>query len=272
MGITDLYQVVGVAREATVEEIKKAYKKQALRLHPDKNQDDEEAKEKFQMLQRAYVILSDPQKREVYDETGDLQDAEEMGDKDFADICPTITVEDIQQFQDSYRGSEEEASDLLELYRQFKGDMDVVFGFQICAYEGLDDHRFMDIICQAIDKGEVKSYKKFQSWSTQVKTKPAPKDPLEQAKKRATGLIQAIQQTKTKQQKQFDSMVSMLEQKYCAPKGKQRNGQRNGKTQKRKLQEYEEPTEEEFLAARERMENRKNTQKETKRKRGRQTK
>jgi DnaJ-class molecular chaperone len=70
-----LLQVLGVSRSATHDEIRKAYHKLALRLHPDKNPGDEDAKEKFQSLQNVIAILGDPEKRKVYDETGSVDAA-----------------------------------------------------------------------------------------------------------------------------------------------------------------------------------------------------
>ena len=66
-----LYDILGVAKTATAEEIKKAYRKLALLKHPDKNPDDEKAAENFQQLSKAYQILGDPKKRERYDRFGD---------------------------------------------------------------------------------------------------------------------------------------------------------------------------------------------------------
>lgn len=66
------YQVLEVAPNATIEEIKVSYKKLALKLHPDKNLDKPDAKEKFQELLEAYEILSDPEKRKAYDENSDF--------------------------------------------------------------------------------------------------------------------------------------------------------------------------------------------------------
>ncbi len=66
----DLYAILGISRNATQEEIKKAYRKRALEYHPDRNPDNPEAEEKFKEASEAYSILSDPQKRELYDRYG----------------------------------------------------------------------------------------------------------------------------------------------------------------------------------------------------------
>ena len=58
----DYYEILGVSRDATQEEIKKAYRKLARKYHPDVNQDDPEAEEKFKEVKEAYDILSDEQK------------------------------------------------------------------------------------------------------------------------------------------------------------------------------------------------------------------
>ena len=70
-----LYDVLGVPPHATPEEIKKAYKSLAGKLHPDKNPDNPEATVNFQKLQHAYSILSDPEKREHYNLTGSEDDS-----------------------------------------------------------------------------------------------------------------------------------------------------------------------------------------------------
>jgi curved DNA-binding protein CbpA len=63
---------MGVKNDASEDEIKKAFKKLAIKYHPDKNRDDpEKAKEKFQKIANAYEVLSDPDKRRIYDQAGE---------------------------------------------------------------------------------------------------------------------------------------------------------------------------------------------------------
>lgn len=66
----DYYEVLGVAKGATEEEIKKAYRKLALKYHPDRNPGDKEAEEKFKEAAEAYDVLSNPDKRKRYDQFG----------------------------------------------------------------------------------------------------------------------------------------------------------------------------------------------------------
>ena len=66
----DYYEVLGVGREATENEIKKAYRRLAVKYHPDRNPDDQSAGEKFREATEAYEILKDPQKKQQYDQFG----------------------------------------------------------------------------------------------------------------------------------------------------------------------------------------------------------
>ena len=70
MSQQDYYEALGVSRSAGADEIKKAYRKLAMKYHPDRNPGDAAAEEKFKEIQKAYDVLSDPQKKSAYDQFG----------------------------------------------------------------------------------------------------------------------------------------------------------------------------------------------------------
>ena len=70
MGKTDFYEILGVSRQSSEEEIKKSYRQLALKYHPDRNPGDKQAEEKFKEAAEAYEILHDPQKKRLYDAYG----------------------------------------------------------------------------------------------------------------------------------------------------------------------------------------------------------
>lgn len=100
MAKRDYYEILGVAKNASQDEIKKAYRKLALKYHPDRNPDNKEAEEKFKEAAEAYEVLSDAQKRKKYDQFGH-SGLEGMGGFSAQDV----NMEDIfEQFGDIFSG------------------------------------------------------------------------------------------------------------------------------------------------------------------------
>ncbi|XP_047081174.1 chaperone protein dnaJ 6-like [Lolium rigidum] len=247
-----LYEILGVERTATQQEIKKAYHKLALRLHPDKNPGDEEANEKFQQLQKVISILGDEEKRALYDETGITDDDALVGEAAdnlqayFRTVFKKVTEADIEDFEAKYRGSDSEKKDLKDLYTKFKGKMNRLFCSMICSEPKLDSHRFKDIIDQAIAEGELKSTKAYEKWAKKISEIEPPTNPLERRvkkkKSQESDLMLAITQRREQRKAGFDSLLSSIMSK-CDSKGS-----------KASKASSSEPTEEEFERARQRLE------------------
>src|ERR1700712_353296 len=70
MAKRDFYEILGLAKDASDDDIKKSYRKLAMKYHPDRNPDSKGAEDKFKEAKEAYEMLSDPQKREAYDRYG----------------------------------------------------------------------------------------------------------------------------------------------------------------------------------------------------------
>ena len=70
MADKDFYEILGVQRNASDDEIKKSYRKLAMKYHPDRNKDDKESERKFKETAAAYEILKDPEKKSAYDQYG----------------------------------------------------------------------------------------------------------------------------------------------------------------------------------------------------------
>lgn len=234
LGGKSLYEILNVEKTASASEIKRAYHKAALRLHPDKNPSPDAAA-KFQTLQKVYGVLGDEEKRKVYDETGRTEDAELSGDsfknlyEYYRGVYRAVTEDDVDAFFRTYRGSEEERADVVAAYAKFHGDMGKVFMWVMCSDEAKDAHRFADAVDAAVADGSAPLYKTFEDWARRVRAKPAPKDPLAEPRKPAntkkkgkddaTGLAALIL---ARRETRADDLFASLEAKYGGAKKKAR--------------------------------------------------
>ena len=93
MDYKDYYKILGIEKTASADEIKRAYRKLALKYHPDKNPGDKSSEERFKEINEAYEVLSNPSKRERYDQVADsYQRWQRTGGRgpDSLDMCRVV--------------------------------------------------------------------------------------------------------------------------------------------------------------------------------------
>mmetsp|Transcript_26526 Transcript_26526/g.32094 ORF Transcript_26526/g.32094 Transcript_26526/m.32094 type:complete len:327 (-) Transcript_26526:382-1362(-) len=158
--------VLDVTSDATPAQLRKAYYRRALLFHPDKNVNDDGATLKFQAVSLAYEILSDAERRKEYDETGELYDDDDAigGGVDaweqyFRGMFKRVSVEDIDKFEEEYKGSEEERKDVIKYYKSSKGNLDEMLTCVMLSEEKDKKRWVEDFILPAVRRGEVKHYK-----------------------------------------------------------------------------------------------------------------
>ncbi|NWR71980.1 DNJC9 protein, partial [Centropus unirufus] len=182
-----------------------------------------------QLLSKAYAVLSDAGQRAGYDERGAVDEEGEAlrGERDWEQywrlLFQKITVKDIEDFEKSYKGSEEELADIKSAYLDFEGDMDKIMESVLCT-DYTDEPRIRKIIERAIDSGELPSYKAFVKESKQkmmARRRRAEKEATEAEKaKEELGLggeddLKALIQSRNKnRKKEMDDFLAQLEAKY----------------------------------------------------------
>lgn len=113
----EFYDLLGVSRDASPEELKKAYRKKAMELHPDRHKGDKAKEAEFKKVNEAYATLSDPQKKAYYDRTGSSEGQGFPGggfsaDFDFSDIFESFFG---GGFAQGSRGRRREVGDDIEI-------------------------------------------------------------------------------------------------------------------------------------------------------------
>lgn len=126
MEFKDYYAVLGVSKNASQDEIKKAYRKLALKYHPDKNPGDKAAEEKFKELGEAKEVLTDPEKRKKYDELGSNWKQYEHADFSGGPFSSGGRQRDFRSAADMFGG----ASGFSDFFESFFGGMAGAGGFE----------------------------------------------------------------------------------------------------------------------------------------------
>lgn len=220
-GTRDFYEVLKIKNTASDKDIKKAYHKVSLLVHPDRVEEDKklEATEKFKVLGKIHSILSDENKRSVYDESGEF---DEESDALFnwleywRSLFKKITVEDIQKYEQEYIGSETEKNDVKRAYLARNGNMDHIL--ETVPFANCDNEpRYIEIVKEMIEKGEVPEYKSFTEEPEKKKEKRKKK--WEKEKQEAASideaeLNKAIQESQARREKRMSNFFSELEAKY----------------------------------------------------------
>jgi len=280
----DPYEVLGIEKAATDDEVKKAYRKAALKHHPDKVNETEksEAHVKFQAIAFAYAVLSDPTRRKRYDTTGSTQesisDSDDFNWSDFyrEQFADAVTSEAIEKISQDYKGSEEERDDILAAYTEHEGNMDKVYETVMLSNVLEDDERFRKIIDEAIENGDVEGYRRYTKESKASKEKrirlarEEGDEAVQHAKdlgiydqvfgggkgkgkKKAANPDDELKAMILKNQQKRGNFLDRLEAKYAQKSGDKKKGRKRVSDEDEEdeagLEQGEEPSEEAFQAA-----------------------
>ncbi|XP_072019953.1 dnaJ homolog subfamily C member 9-like [Amphiura filiformis] len=246
-GTRNLYEILSLDKKANANEVKKGYYKLSLKVHPDRVSDDDRdiATAKFQTLGKIYAVLSDKSKRNLYDETGEVDDEIDMEqDKDWYDywriLFKKVEVKDIQEFEEKYKGSDEEVADLKKAYLEHEGDMEKILEDVMCSTKE-DEPRFRKILNKLIKKKEIPEFETLTKEDTkkQKERKRKAKKEAAEAEELAEELglnknqdmaLEALIKGRHKSREQeSNDFFAGLEAKYCQPSGGSKKSKGKGK-------------------------------------------
>lgn len=191
----DPYEQLDLEKEATADDVKRAYRKLALKHHPGRSVypesqlltndttdkaaegEKEAANKKFQEIAFAYAVLSDDRRRKRYDLTGST--AETLEDDDEFDWLKfyreqfenVVNEEAINKISNEYKGSSEEREDLLDAYTKSKGNLSAIYELVMLSDILVDDDRFRQILDEEIAKGEIDSFPAYSKETDKTRKK-----------------------------------------------------------------------------------------------------
>ena len=211
----NLYSLLGIEKTASNAEIKKAYRRLVFMYHPDKNKTDPDAGSKFANISRAYKILSNPESRKVYDETGEYDDEDEGK----INISETLNYyrkiyspKDIESFKKKYINSSDEEEDLINFYKNSNGDIKKILEW--IPFSTNDDvERFIKIYEKLFKKKTLTKTKAFDESKTKVTLLKEDSEEAEMAKEEMDKLTKQIMGKKRK--RNYNEYLENLKQRYA---------------------------------------------------------
>ena len=219
----DLYSLLGVQKSANNTEIRKAYRRLVFLCHPDKNKTDPDASSKFANISRAYKILSNPETKKIYDETGEY-DEENQGE---INITETLTYfrkiyspKDIEFFEKKYVGSKDEEEDLINFYNENGGDIKNILEW-IPFSKNEDIERYIKIYEKLFKKKTLKKNKKYEVSKDNVKLMKEDPNEVKEANEELDKLTKQI--TGKKRKRNYNEYLDDLKNKYA--KDEEDNGE-----------------------------------------------
>ena len=210
----DLYSLLGLKKDATHEEIRKAYRSLVFKIHPDKNKDDPEASSKFANINKAYKILSNEETRKLYDETGEYDEGNEgpINIQDTLNYFRKIySPKDIENFEEKYIGSLEEEEDLKNYYIENNGNITKILECIPCS-KNEDVERFINIFESLFKKKVLKKNKNYEKSKNKIKLLKEDQKEADEAKETLDKLTQQIMLNQKK--RNFNDYLDNLANKY----------------------------------------------------------
>jgi curved DNA-binding protein CbpA len=211
----NLYSLLGVEKTATNAEIRKAYRRLVFVYHPDKNKTDPDAGAKFANIARAYKILSNPDSRKIYDDTGDYDDEDEGK----INIMETLNYfrkihnpKDIDSFKKKYLNSKEEEEDLINFYKSNDGDIKKILEW-IPFSKNEDVPRYIKIYEKLFKNKTLTKNKKFEESKDKVQLLKEDAEEAKEAAQEMEKLTKAIMGKKRK--RNYNEYLDNLKERYA---------------------------------------------------------
>jgi DnaJ family protein C protein 9 len=211
----NLYSLLGVEKTATNAEIKKAYRRLVFLYHPDKNKTDPNAGAKFANITKAYKILSNPESRRIYDETGDYDDEDEgkINIQETLNYFRKIySPKDIESFEKKYINSKDEEEDLINFYKSNDGDIRKILEW-IPFSKNEDVERYIKIYEKLFKKKTLNKNKKFEESKNKVQLIKIDAEEAKEAEKEMDILTKAIVGKKRK--RNYNEYLDNLKERYA---------------------------------------------------------